>query len=130
MGIYPVRTKSSERAMSAADAMEYTALVTVWTETVSEPGIKRTRKVFAADWVEERTDCYCCTCDANDQISGSLSDAACRNHGFAGRRPCDIHNLPGEPWDITMFEDDPRAGTMPMAVNEYRKAVADGAPTH
>jgi hypothetical protein len=63
----------------------------VSTEAVHE------RVVWASDWREtERLACHCCTCGED----GSM-DAACRNHGFYGERPCDIHNLPGYPWEGT-----------------------------
>lgn len=54
------------------------------------------RVVWASDWREtERLACHCCTCDDDGM------DAACRNHGFYGQRPCDIHNLPGYTWEGT-----------------------------
>lgn len=65
-----------------------------WTETSNETGYKLTRQVTATQWVEmERTDCYCCSCDDDDL--GNYVDVFCRNHGYAGERPCEVHNLPG-----------------------------------
>lgn len=46
-----------------------------------------------------RENCYCCTCE-NDY---SGPDPFCRNHGWIGTRPCDIHGMPGDKDD----PDDP-----------------------
>lgn len=58
------------------------------------------RVVWVSKWEEKsRYECFCCTCTGdpyNEQI-----DPACRNHGYGGRRPCDIHNLPGSEWEDT-----------------------------
>lgn len=77
-----------------------------WTETWNEPGITRTRVVTAPAWTEDRTDCFCCSCSEFGN-----SDPYCRNHGFAGERPCETHNMPGTP------DDD---GVMPESVQAYR----------
>ncbi len=61
----------------------------IWTEIVSETGVVRTRQVTAGPWVENRSDCYCCSCVNEDQ-----RDFYCRNHGYMGRRACEIHNMP------------------------------------
>ncbi len=67
-----------------------------WIEYQSWPGYKNSRTVTAGRWEEcERTDCYCCSCEGDRPGS----DAACRNHGWAAQRPCEKHNLPGQPWD-------------------------------
>lgn len=77
-----------------------------WTETFEEPGLSGTRIVAAGDWVLTRTDCFCCSCPE----SGS-SDPYCRNHGFAGERSCDHHELPGQ-------ADE--EGRMPESVQAHR----------
>lgn len=59
-------------------------------EEWSEPGLKRFKVYELICVFEERTDCYCCSCGDGGH------DAACRNHGWAGRRPCELHNMPGE----------------------------------
>lgn len=59
------------------------------TETWHVPGLTRTRILNPGDWVEERTNCFCCSCDDYSH------DPYCRNHGFAGTRPCDTHKMPG-----------------------------------
>lgn len=65
--------------------------LTTWEETRHETGYELTRTVTATEWVEtNRTDCYCCSCPEEGG-----ADAYCRNHGFAGERPCETHNLPG-----------------------------------
>lgn len=102
MGIYP--TKDTTRPKPTDDGGQ------TWEETTDDYAVKRTRTVIAGPWREERYNCFCCTCEYTDAYS--MSDAYCRNHGFAGERPCDIHNMPGQP------DDDDK---MPMPVGEYRK---------
>lgn len=65
------------------------------------------RLVVATPWVLERTHCYCCTC-YEDYYSGMVStDAYCRNHGYGfGERPCDVHNLPGQPIDLRELQPE------------------------
>jgi hypothetical protein len=87
MGIYP-ETKISNRVRHE-DGTE------TWTETLNNfDGAIRTRTVTAGEWNVERTDCFCCSCGDREG-----SDPACRNHGWAAKRPCDVHNLPGSEWD-------------------------------
>lgn len=74
---------------------------------VSEPGLEYRATLKPEDWTEVRTNCFCCSCG---DMEGS--DPACRNHGFAATRPCELHNMPGSPWD-----DD---GTMPESVQVAR----------
>lgn len=94
-----------------------------WEEVTELPGVKTIRNITAGVRREERTDCFCCTCGDD-----ALSDAACRNHGYYGKRPCDIHNMPGQVWD--QEPGDTSEPVMPMPVKEYREAVRDGRPTH
>ena len=42
--------------------------------------------------IEDRTTCFCCSCSNDYQ-----TDPFCRNHGWAGTRPCELHNMPGAP---------------------------------
>lgn len=97
-----------------------------WTETRTwGTGLVQTRRVVADPWEEHWENCFCCTCDVEgpDGIPRhGMSDPGCRLHGFAGKRPCDEHHTPGTPWDDT--------DVMPMPVNEYRKAVANGESTY
>jgi len=58
--------------------------------------------------IEVRTDCFCCSCESEG------SDPACRNHGWAAKRPCEVHGTEGVPWD-----DEPEH--MPESVQQYRK---------
>lgn len=104
MGIYPDESRSKETVNPDGTA--------TWTETWSVPGLTRTRTATASAWIEDRTDCYCCSC--GDYIG---SDHYCRNHGgHYGERPCEKHNMPG-----TADED----GVMPKSVQERRKEMAD-----
>lgn len=75
-------------------------------ESHTGEGIYR-RLVMATPWELERTNCYCCTC-YEDYYSGMVStDGYCRNHGMGfGTRPCDVHDLPGEPIDLRELEPD------------------------
>ncbi|WNO27771.1 hypothetical protein SEA_HUWBERT_19 [Microbacterium phage Huwbert] len=76
------------------------------------------RVVWASDWREtERLTCHCCTCDEDYWSGYTTNDPACRNHGFAGTRPCDIHNLPGSTWEDT--------DEMPDSVLTVRKKQAE-----
>jgi hypothetical protein len=70
-----------------------------WLEVIKEPGLERTRVVVALPWVDNREDCYCCSC-FNNSI-----DPYCRNHGHLGRRSCDTHQMPGsEDTDLLSVE--------------------------
>lgn len=77
-------------------------------ETHTEPGLKKYRTLTPSEWIEERDDCYCCTCPRQ----GSGLDPYCRNHGWDGRRPCDMHSLPGQL---------DGSGEMPLSVQAYRR---------
>jgi len=105
MGVYPNERRITEPKWDAERE------VYVWTEE-REPfdGATYRREVTATAWVEhERTDCYCCSCDYSDY--GSVSDAYCRNHGFAGKRACEVHKMRGdgkdtEPWGDEVYKVD------------------------
>lgn len=78
-----------------------------WVEESHWPGVTMTREVTAGPWTEERTDCFCCSCYEDNYGTHEGSDPHCRNHGWAGRRPCKDHNMPGT------ADDD---GDMPISV--------------
>lgn len=80
-----------ERMITLTGVMERTVILTPWKEI-------------------ERHTCFCCSCDHTGDYTGS--DPDCRNHGFDGQRPCEIHGLPGSPGDD---------GIMPSGVVETRK---------
>jgi len=61
--------------------------------------------------ITDRTTCYCCSC--GDRPG---SDPYCRNHGFAGARPCLDHDVPGQ-----ANED----GNMPDSVQAKRDKNAN-----
>lgn len=106
MGIYPEYRKANVQHVGAG--------ALTWTEYRETPGLVEERECTATGWtVKERTDCYCCSCGDHPG-----SDAACRNHGFAAQRPCDEHNLPGQPWDDNGSPS--WAGKMPVSVQQYR----------
>ena len=79
MGIYPNVTQKFDGDL--------------FIHTVSVPGLVKTTTYTKVSETEERTDCFCCTCD------GLYQDVYCRNHGFAGKRICDIHNMPGDEFE-------------------------------
>lgn len=75
-------------------------------------------------WVVEsiRDSCFCCSCDTDREGS----DPFCRNHGFAGMRPCEAHNMPGQPEDMSMLHDGfigPEP--MPESVQVVRRRQAE-----
>jgi len=78
--------------------------------TTTEPGLVREETFVLASAMEERTECFCCSCGDRG------ADAACRNHGFMGTRPCEVHNMPGVAWEDT--------GEMPESVQAARLARA------
>lgn len=69
-------------------------------------GVVKTRTVTATPWEVVITHCFCCSCDDHNP------DPYCRNHGFAGERPCEEHNMPG-----SVDEN----GTMPDSVQVVRR---------
>lgn len=50
-------------------------------------------------------DCFCCSCPEYGGV-----DPYCRNHGWAGTRPCEIHESPG------MADETDK---MPVSVQQY-----------
>lgn len=99
MGIYPETRYSEARAK---DGQPVQMVV-----TTSTPGFKRSVVFVPFAVIEERTDCFCCSCyDHGD--SGYHPDPDCRNHGWDGRRPCALHDLPG------LADED---GVMPKPVH-------------
>lgn len=88
---------------------------------VSEPGLEYTATLKPEDWTETRTDCFCCSCGDREG-----SDVACRNHGFAAKRPCEAHGTPGSPWPVD-FENDDAIGPeqMPESVQAIRKQQSE-----
>lgn len=91
-----------------------------WTEIREGFGKIERRHVTATSWVEtSRTNCWCCSCEVMDSDLGTVrTDAACRTHGWWGRRPCEEHGMPGE--------INPE-GEMPATVQERRRGVKGGA---
>lgn len=65
--------------------------------TVREPGLTTILIMVPVLEIVERDNCYCCSCG---DLAGS--DPYCRNHGWAGERPCKVHGMPGQEDD----EDD------------------------
>lgn len=110
-----MRTTEKTERRRFPDGTETYVEVTKTVETTT-----RTRVYKGAPDVE-RTNCYCCSCD--DTGDGFIqNDAACRNHGFAAKRPCELHNMPGQPWGDELGEDHPEYGKMPESVQAKRAA--------
>jgi len=92
---------------------------TSFVQVVSEPGIKRTRVFHVTTTEEVRTNCFCCSCGDREG-----DDAACRNHGSHGLRPCEEHGMPGAGWDDLFDADgtpDPLNRVMPDSVQQERQ---------
>lgn len=94
--------------------------VTYYRET---PGLKEILVYELVLKVEEWEDCFCCSCGDRDG-----PDAACRNHGFAGRRPCDRHQMPGEPWDVEMCDCVSRRVETPSCIQMVLEHDPDKNP--
>ena len=104
--LYIVREREGSQA-----GMRVTVQRRVTLEAVYE------RTVTAMPWEEvQRLDCWCCTCDERPG-----SDAACRNHGYYGKRPCEQHGTEGYFWEDT--------DEMPESVQAYRANRAVDAGT-
>lgn len=58
-------------------------------------GMKVTRVWQLIVEIEDRETCYCCSCGENPG-----HDAYCRNHGFAGKRRCEDHDMPGDEFEV------------------------------
>lgn len=89
MGVYPTEKRIT------APRWDEERQVWCWTEERNPyDGAKYRREVTATKWEEyKRDDCFCCSCDYSDY--GTVSDPYCRNHGWAGGRACEIHNMRG-----------------------------------
>lgn len=95
MGIYPIerfRRNSDGTLVRTYDDFSGLKVTTIYQPIVT---------------IEERDNCFCCSCSRDGD------DAACRNHGYYGKRPCEDHNMPGSPWEDT--------GEMPESVQAMRK---------
>lgn len=78
--------------------------------------------------IDVRTDCFCCSCGDREG-----SDPACRNHGWAAKRPCEVHEMPGTVWDDASLPGegpDPWANTMPESVQEIRRLEREREELH
>lgn len=101
-GIYPTRTTHDNYSMPGGGE--------AWIEDEHTPGLIRRRQVFATEWVEIRTDCFCCSCPDDVRI-----DVACRNHGYYAKRPCEKHGMDGYAWEDT--------DEMPESVQKERERL-------
>jgi hypothetical protein len=62
---------------------------------VSQPGIEEITVFAPVAEIEIRTNCYCCSCGEREGF-----DPYCRNHGWAGTRKCEVHDVgPGDTQD-------------------------------
>ena len=97
MGVYPTyRDVDKHRTDDGGET---------WTTRRELPGVVYTRQVTAGPWVlAERTNCFCCSCGDSPG-----SDPYCRNHGWAGQRPCDRHNMPGQANEEGIMPDSVQA---------------------
>lgn len=63
-------------------------------------------EIIVESWVKvceirDRQNCFCCSCGDREG-----TDVACRNHGWAAKRPCEMHEMPGTPWGEEMCSND------------------------
>lgn len=80
--------------------------------THDEPGLQIIRYYKEILVIENRTECFCCSCPDYSH------DPACRNHGFAAKRPCELHDMPGSTWDPEFMDGE--EDIMPESVQAYR----------
>lgn len=104
MGIYP--HTEQVRSSVVRDGEQLETIV----DYHHVPGVTRIRVFEKVAEFEIRDDCYCCSCR-----SGEGGDPYCRNHGFAGQRPCDVHQMPGQ---------TDENGVMPASVQTERARLA------
>jgi hypothetical protein len=84
MGIYPDYYTEPADTKTAHEWYEYRSI----------PGVVSRRRVVATNWEEyQRNNCFCCSCE------DFSCDPYCRNHGWYGTRPCEVHGMPGEAGD-------------------------------
>lgn len=71
---------------------------------------------------ETRTNCFCCSCYGGQEYGGyaGSNDPYCRNHGFAGTRACELHEMPGDQFIPDVDTDLPTDKPM-LSVQQERK---------
>jgi hypothetical protein len=116
MGIYETDPVISDRQHVGDGAYD------TWTETFKHSsGYVEVSQVIRVRVSKVWETCYCCSC-GEDIFGGMSNDAACRNHGFAATRPCELHGTAGVAWGE---EGGPeREGTMPDSVQAQRRGDA------
>jgi hypothetical protein len=63
-----------------------------WDEVRWDDGVIEQRHLTTTSWsMVQRTNCWCCSCAHQEG-----DDPSCRNHGWWGRRPCELHAMAGE----------------------------------
>lgn len=98
MGIYPDTETSKQGDILVTTYNDYSGVVIT---TYYQPILV----------VENRDNCFCCSC-SETEYGQEVTDPYCRNHGYAGMRPCEKHDMPGQ-------EDD--EGVMPVSVQIKRR---------
>lgn len=88
------------------DRQRYADGTESWTETTHSTEGDSVRLITASASILTRTNCFCCSC-----TDTGASDPYCRNHGFAGERPCEDHKMPGQ------VDEE---GRMPASVQSQR----------
>lgn len=92
MGIYPSQPKYE----FATDKANGNIMHKTWDNAYGEVIVETWIKICE---IRDRYACWCCSCGDREG-----SDPYCRNHGFAGTRPCEQHGMEGamvhpEDWD-------------------------------
>lgn len=61
-------------------------------KTVSQPGLEVVYIFELVATIENRTNCYCCSCPDDPYPKNDIN---CRNHGWYGTKPCAVHQMDG-----------------------------------
>jgi len=81
------------------------------------PGVTTTTIYIPVVTIEHRDNCYCCSCYENENGYVGNMDVYCRNHGWDGARPCELHDMPGSPENIDSVQTVRREQALRRARN-------------
>jgi len=120
MGIYESRSTSDHEGSSTGEETFLERIDPGYGEIITRLHVVTVVK-------RERLNCWCCSC-RDDRPGG---DAACRNHGFAAERPCEVHGMPGSPWSRD-YEEPGFIGpeAMPESVQAVRRQQEEWEKAH
>lgn len=87
-------------------------------------GMKVTRVWQLIVEIEDRETCYCCSCGEHPG-----HDPYCRNHGFAGTRKCEKHEMPGDEFECNWDTEEPNPNR-PLLSVQAERARGEEAASH